>query len=143
MGSSYVYTTPPQHMLKADYILEIQVEQYFNLQHTRNDGFCCEIADDCEDDCDNRFLFCLQTHNIPIGSEVCPLGNYSTGNISGDSMVFNVGQDLEEGVPNPLVFTGPQWPVSLKHGKLVLSGSVIYGSVNIGRRSCISIYTPL
>jgi len=101
------------------------VERYFNLLHTRDDGFCCETLTpgDCEDDCDNRFLFCLQTRNVPIGSEVCPLGNYSTGNISGDSMVFNVGQDLEEGVPNPLVFTGPRWPVSLKYGKL--NGSVI------------------
>ena len=117
-------------MLKADYVLEVQVERYFNVPHTRDDGFCCEVPRDavCADDCDNRFLFCLQTHNIPVGSEVCPLGNYSTGVVSGDSMVFNVGQDLEEGVPNPLLFTGPRWPVSLNYGKLVLSGSVYMGA---------------
>lgn len=46
-------------------------------------------------------------------SDACPAGQMLvTVPISDDSMEFESGTDLDDGVPNPLVFTGERWPVS-------------------------------
>ena len=50
-----------------------------------------------------------------IIDDSCPLGNYSTGNISRDDAVFPAGprEYLDQGVPNPMLFKGTSWPVSI------------------------------
>ncbi len=95
------------------------MEHYFNIPHTRSGGFCCDL--DCSNECENRFLFCLRPVGFNRSSEECPLGNYSTGVIANDSVVFAAGEDLDVGVPNPLVFNGAgAWPVSVyMHGDFI------------------------
>ena len=101
-----------QHLLGADYTLEIQLEEYANTLHTAEDGFCCEsVSGMCMDDCDSQFLFCLRPASFDQSSEDCPLSCYSTGVIGGDSITFPIGE-LDDGVLNPLVFNGSRWPVS-------------------------------
>ena len=99
--------------MRGDYVLKVELNQYLSTMHTKVDGFCCEPTD-CTVECDNRFLFCLQSSDQPAADTSCPLGNYTTGNISRDNATFTVGEPLDEGVPNPMLFRGASWPVSSK-----------------------------
>lgn len=108
------------HTPQADYVLKIGLDHYLSNTHTRVDGFCCETFDHipCSMECDNSFLFCLQWSNqsTPLDDSIsCPLGNYSTGNISRDDAAFPAGpgEYLDQGVPNPMLFKGASWPVSI------------------------------
>jgi hypothetical protein len=108
-----------QHTPQAEYILKVELNRYLSNTHTRTDGFCCETLDHfpCAMECDNSFFFCLQWSNQSMldGGGSCPLGNYSTGNISRDDAVFPAGpgEYLDQGVPNPMLFKGASWPVSI------------------------------
>ena len=119
-----LYTATTTHslqcLLKGDYLLQYRVEEYLNSMHIRGDGFSCD-SDSSNDECENRFLFCLRPVGFNRSSEECPLGNYSTGVIANDSVVFAAGEDLDVGVPNPLVFNGAgAWPVSVyMHGDFI------------------------
>lgn len=114
---SLIEASTTQHTLQAEYVLRVELNRYHSNSHLRVDGFCCETLDHvpCSMECDNRFLFCLQLSNQSMTDVTCPLGSYSTGNISRDSATFATGEDLDEGVPNPMVFKGPTWPVSTQH----------------------------
>lgn len=112
--------SPMQRTPQAEYILKVELNRYLSTTHTRVDGFCCETLDPipCSMECDNSFLFCLQHSNqsmLDISDGSCPLGNYSTGNISRDDAVFPAGpgEYLDQGVPNPMLFKGASWPVSI------------------------------
>lgn len=102
---------PLQHEATADYILTAQVLSYASTTHVKYDGFCCLRS--CTQPCNNRFKFCLRPHGMGTGNDTCPTEEYVTGDISNDNMTFSLGRELDEGVPNPLVFTGKSWPVSL------------------------------
>ena len=78
---------------------------------------CCDESGygPCLDECDNQFTFCLRPAWYPQWSEECPLGSYSTGLLPGDRVHYDFGRDLEENIPNPLVFTGTgDWPVRME-----------------------------
>lgn len=102
--------------LDADFYLNVELLEYKSAQHRRVDGFCCDPLEldnnETCTECDNQFLFCLRPSGSPKSSgissrdnESCPLGNFKTGNISGDNMMFESGQNLDVGVPNPMTFT--------------------------------------
>ena len=103
----------------GDYVLEVEVLRYENQRSVRNDGFQCSAGGTSP--CNNHFTFCLRPSHypttIPAGAidvrAECPLGSYATSNITGDDLTFTVGEDLNGGVPNPLIFTGIRWPVSV------------------------------
>ncbi len=105
-----------QHILQADYILKVHVLSYASTTHSKVDGLCCDRPNEsgmCYQHCDNNFTFCLRPNGLDSSDTSCPMGTYKTGNISSDMMEFEDGVDLDEGVPNPLIFTGENWPVSL------------------------------
>ena len=112
--------------MDADYRLEIRAFSYNNPSH-RCAGCepqqpCCDGSrtESCSgpEQCDNNFIFCLR----PLGTSgfnrlderFCPLGRYSTTFIlpNQDSFTFEEGELVLNGLPNPLVFTGPRWTVS-------------------------------
>lgn len=72
------------------------------------DGFCCEsiLWWDCGDKCDNYFRFCVRPRGFDRDSDACPWGSYQTDVLGGNRIDFR-------GIPNPLVFTGGSWPVSI------------------------------
>lgn len=51
----------------------------------------------------------------------CPSNGtvYETMNTSPDFVEFSTGQDIDDGVPNPLVFTGERWPVRMSGGFVI------------------------
>ena len=107
-------------MLYADFQVDIHLASYVNTKHILKSGFCCDRSSSpssCQDPCDNQFTFCLR----PTGAEegnYCPINGtiYETTSSISDHIEFE-GESIDEGVPNPLVFTGETWPVSLKYFK--------------------------
>lgn len=107
-------------LVAGDYVLEVEVLRYENQRSVRNDGFQCSAGGTSP--CNNHFTFCLRPSHypttIPAGAidvrAECPLGSYATSNITGDDLTFTVGEDLNGGVPNPLIFTGIRWPGSVQ-----------------------------
>lgn len=108
----------------GNYRLEVWVHRYLNLEHKHFDGRCCDLPryDNCQDNpCDTSFIFCLRHTNSSLEASKletwCPLGNYTTGliplgdNENRDAIDLNRGY-IDQHVPNPLVFTGYNWPVS-------------------------------
>ena len=99
---------------EAGVVLELELIAFFNPWHTLANGSCCR--DECSLTCSNRFQFCLQPYQQSreeVGG--CVWGRYSTGVVATDSTVFQKGQLLEAGTPNPLVFTAHGWTVSANH----------------------------
>ena len=91
---------------------------YSNTESENSNGDPCDtpcISNFCK--CENQFTFCLRplsgSHNTDTGD--CTLGaSETTGvfrNSDGDS--FDDVVDLGNGVPNPVLYTGNSWPVSL------------------------------
>jgi len=80
-------------------------------------GFCCDLsnsASTCHDDCDNKFTFCLRP--FESGDLNCPRNTtvYETVNNISDYVEFSRGQEIDDGVSNPLVFYGSDiWPVRI------------------------------
>lgn len=106
-----------QQSVRAGYILKIELLSYASIPHTKYNGFCCgtQGALGCIEDCNNRFKFCLRPMGFDQESDACPTGQMlATGPISDDSMEFESGTDLDDGVPNPLIFTAEGWPVSYR-----------------------------
>ena len=115
-----------QVFVDADYRLEIRVFSYNNPSHRcatcGRQQACCDGSrtESCSgpEQCDNNFIFCLR----PLGTSgfnrfderFCPLGSYSATYIpqNQDSFTFEEGEVTLNGVPNPLVFTGPRCTVS-------------------------------
>ena len=109
--------------LEATYTFEVRAINYANSQHKDSNGVCCELlrtsgctpwwCAHCE--CDNKFNFCLRNSGTARDDNVgnCPLGSYSTGEIGDDSFSFG-STSVASGVPNPMVFTGSVWRVSIK-----------------------------
>lgn len=108
-----------QHLTRAGYILKVQVFSYASTSHLKSSGFCCRTPastdSTCTQDCNNRFSFCLRPPGIAPDNSTCPTPDwtYTTGTVSDDMMEFESGRDLDANVPNPLVFTGESWPVSV------------------------------
>ena len=110
--------------MEAEYQFKAGIHHYKNSLHyakqfitNSNINYCCDA---CGTPCDNRFVFCLRELEAPPSYTVleerhCPLGRYSTDVIDpdNDDMDFILGQNLSNQVPNPLVFTGSQWMVSI------------------------------
>ena len=118
-----LYTISNVHLLQievsCDYVFEVQAFSYRNDDGTDSDGFCCDGAltpPPCSiiffnDQCDNRFTFCLRSPGTPNSDTTCPLGFYSTGVVGDDDFFFQT--PITSSVPNPMVFTGTTWPVRL------------------------------
>lgn len=84
-------------------------------------GECCDSSffGVCLDDCEYYFIFCKRPHGYDTSSEECPGGRYQTGDLGGNSVIFE--SPIDSGVPNPLAFTGmTRWPVS-DHAYLYLA----------------------
>lgn len=124
---------PMQYCARADYILRIQLLSYASIPHTKYNGFCCGAQDQasgiCIEDCSNRFRFCLRPTGFSGESDACPESQVLvTGPISDDRMEFESGVELDDGVPNPIVFTGKRWLVSLACGYARCSTRVELGA---------------
>lgn len=105
-----------QYSARADYILKIQLLSYASLPHRKYDGFCCgaQDASGCIEHCNNMFTFCLRPTGFHEESDTCQTDQkLVTGPISNDSMVFESGVDLYPGIPNPMIYTGERWLVSI------------------------------
>ena len=107
-----------QALVQGDYILEIRVHRFQNPTGERFDGRCCDDNrfDNCSP-CENMFLFCLRPPFFPNTSNNCPLGSYTTGVVTSgedpDDLQFPIdGSPIDTDVPNPLIFSGTEWPVS-------------------------------
>ena len=113
---------------RGGYVLEIRAHRYENNDHRLANGRCCdnELASSsclsfptsllcgsfCE--CDLRFFFCLREAGTFRDDNTgnCPLGAYRTGEVSTDEDTFDFSSPIDDGVPNPMTFTGDVWPVS-------------------------------
>lgn len=99
-----------QHTLVgSSYILRVEVHSYASSTHVRDTGLCCRIS--LCTDCNNNFKFCLTNVEDVIGTCQDSTEQYTTQTIATDMEEFDIGTDLDIGVPNPLVFTGERWPV--------------------------------
>lgn len=111
--------------MRADYRLEVTAHVYSNPESVISTGYCCDRRyhrndrpPNCDDRerCDTGFTFCLRNLGTPHdGNPVrCPLGRYETiEEVGGDYITFSMPFIERPNVPNPLVFTGSVWPVSL------------------------------
>ena len=112
------FTNFTQHFSEASYELSVEVVSYASSSHARDDGLCCDNSQ-CVDDCNNSFNFCLLRPGADLNStsDVDPCLNsseqYVTGVVGGDMREFVIGENLDDGVPNPLLFTGERWPVRI------------------------------
>ena len=107
--------------VKADYRLEVTVHAYSNPEGVNSTGYCCDSENsrppncDRQDSCDTGFTFCLRNLGTQHdGNSInCPLGRRETRDSVGDDHINFDGRSYIEnpGVPNPLVFTGAEWPV--------------------------------
>lgn len=98
----------------ASYRFEIEVQSYTNV-HSRNAyGACCspseQLQENCFGECSNAFLFCVREGGHPRNLQDCPLGSWWTSRVGGDLLSFVAGQNIDNGVPNPIVVTGESWP---------------------------------
>ena len=96
---------------------------------------CCDpppTAGACRNECDTYFTFCLQSvSERGLGS--CMYGRYETTEVGGDELSFRRGRGAtldSTATPNPLVFTGDQWPndVSTKIIKIGVGNQKLAGS---------------
>ena len=110
---------------RGGYVLEIQAHRYENSDHMLANGRCCEnegASSNCLFflvcpffcECDLRFFFCLReagtVHDNNTGN--CPLGFYQTSEVSTDDDTFDFSfPNIDDGVPNPMIFTGDVWQV--------------------------------
>ena len=88
-----------------------------------NTILCCDsdslIDGICTKQCDNYFLICLQDLG-ETDADLCPYGEYETDVLGGDDLVFEIGEELSPGVPNPLVFHGQQWPENVMQAVIII-----------------------
>lgn len=78
---------------------------------------CCDgpiKGEDCTNECDNFFTFCLQKL-AETGIKSCSYGHYTTNEVGGDNLSFEIGTTIDNTTPNPLVFTGNDWPDNVRH----------------------------
>ena len=109
------------NFVSAEYQLELQLLRYLNPTHRLQSGRCCDMGQgprECLDHCDNSLHFCLS----PPDSADCSLGQlgigplYSPDPALSDAVNFSTGgAPIADGVQNPLVFTGVEWPVSFSN----------------------------
>ena len=112
--------------MATEFILEVAVHKYNNPTHAaispaEGEAVCCDdfaIPANCLDPCDNVFTFCLRemgrTDENALNLSNCPYGLIKTGVFeNNDNLTFTLGEDLPGGIPNPLLFSGPSWPVRL------------------------------
>ena len=104
-----------RRLVQASYTFSVRAIRYSNPSHRSDDrGYCDTIF---HRECENKFKFCLRPFGTSLGSNEnnCPLGSYPrnrhTEVIGGDVFDFGASQ-IANGVPNPMVFTGNEWPVS-------------------------------
>ena len=99
----------------ASYRFEIEVQSYTNPISRNAYDMCCSPSDqeDCRTECNNAFLFCVREGGHQRDLQDCPLGTWWTSRIGGDAISFVPGQNIDNGVPNPLVVRGESWPVSI------------------------------
>lgn len=104
-----------QVRVRGSYRLEVTIYSYSNPNNQDFDGGCCEFQIVCSDPCETYFLFCLRNIDHDVLDSTCPLGAWSTSHspISATTISFTPGQTIVSHVPNPIVFTGNSWPVSL------------------------------
>ena len=111
------------HLVNADYRLEVTVHTYSNTMQVRNNGGCCDSLfaspPNCPDnECDTWFTFCLRVFNAIRDSDPSNCldsatpSSYETSDAIHGNIINFQGFVQSPDVPNPLVFTGPSWPVS-------------------------------
>lgn len=106
-----------QFPARASYNLNVEVLSYASTTHVKSDGFCCRTPINlvCTDHCNNRFTFCVRPTGVntsdSTGACLDSAQQLATGSISDDMMEFEIGRNLDAGIPNPLVFTADRWPV--------------------------------
>ena len=114
-------------LVSADYQFELQLLRYQNPSHRLGPNERCCDSDEgritCLDHCDNTLHLCLSRP----GQTDCSLGQLSTGSLhvsspqESDFVTFSTGGSfIAEGVKNPLVFTGYEWPVSTLSTEVLL-----------------------
>ena len=103
------------HNVQASYTFSVTAVRYSNPSHRSADGGYCDTF--LHRECENMFKFCLRPYGTGLGSNEnnCPLGSYpSNGHTEfiGDDFFYFGTSQIANGVPNPMVFTGSEWPVS-------------------------------
>lgn len=103
-------------LVEGNYEFQVRVHSYRHTNRRDWQGRHCELL--TTDDCDNIFLFCLQTHGTSQTSSYCRYGSFSTWQrpLTATAATFGDGQDVfAPGVDNPLTYrgmAGSQWIVS-------------------------------
>lgn len=131
--SSNVVETMHNHIMcmytsqQARWVLRVELQTYSNPSRysvANSASFqCCDTDGDlddgeCKNQCDNMFEFCLRNSSTKEPDEPCIYGSYTTGVVGGDDLVFSMGQDIDEGVPNPLLFFFEELPMSVRVSEL-------------------------
>ena len=102
------------------YTFQVRAESYRNTQSKNRNGCCCDNCNmhSCSGGylCDNRFNFCLRNYGTSHDNNVnnCPRGLTRTSVIYSNNDNFNFPSPMG-GVPNPMSFSGGNWPVSIRH----------------------------
>ena len=107
--------------MRADYQVEVRLFRYWNPEHRRSGGNCCDGGGECgnnvSDFCDSHIQICLVDATLtltPLGeTEGCVAGDVARVIDNDDDLMFEEGADTLQGLPNPVVLnvSGP-WPVS-------------------------------
>ena len=107
-----------QLALATTYTFEARLHLYSNPEWKNGNGDPCDtlcVGDFCK--CDNQFTFCLRplSSSQDTDAEHCTLGASKTTSVfrNSDGKSFDNVVDLGNGVPNPVLYTGNVWPVSL------------------------------
>ena len=100
-------------------MMEIEVLSYQNPKGFAagnwGDLFCCDedLSDAdgaCSNPCDVYMFFCLQNIVARDNLLYCTYGSYTTEVLGSESNItFKSGENLGQGVPNPLIFYGTDW----------------------------------
>ena len=117
--------------MRSDFVLEVHVRSYNNPTHgakspIEGEVVCCDdenaLPPNCRHPCDNRFIFCLREfgrNDSNLSSQSCPYGRNATDHYNNnDNLTFTIGEDFPGGVPNPVVFSGTNWPVSMTYNQV-------------------------
>ena len=101
-------------------MLEVMLHSYSNPESREiyNNGWCegggCNPASGGDCLCDNQFTFCLREAASTADVSDCSQGQELATQAfpNSDARDFEGTADLGNGVTNPLLFRGTEWPVS-------------------------------
>ena len=101
-------------VVQGSYKLQVRAVSWTGTGYD-SDGNCCDgyawfgwvIV--CDKTCDNKFKFCMRTYGYDTSSDHCPMGSYQTEYVGNNTITFET--PIDNDVPNPMDFTGSNWPV--------------------------------